>query len=128
MKELLQEWSRLDPEECKWHEVEGSWVVYDRRIMLALIDSDRVQSAVQVAIRLRGWHWALPNDISRDQDDSWGLPLIDNPPMKNYTAVVVTEQKRSSAKSYESYSDSPATALLLAYLKAIRNNVEAIND
>lgn len=110
MKDLLQEWAELEPSRCKfeaWADNYGHWVQQD--IITVWVGPrasggykvEIIQHAVQQAIEARGWVWSLVMQHTGSK----------------YLASARGRLGRSD--------DSPAHALLSAYLQAIKAQVAA---
>jgi hypothetical protein len=105
MTELLKRWSELEPERCEYQEEteyyhvmrNGRWA---KATIIATLDYDRIQGAVQEAINVHEWPWSVDCKSVEDEE---------------YTASIIG----GSFYAEEGSNDTPAAALLSAYLKAL---------
>lgn len=108
MKELLRRWSELEPNRCGkpgdvWQVMRETWCSAE---WFGGFDYDRIQGAVQGAIEARGWQWELHGS-------------------KAYSEAVV---KHVSIDMKIKNADSPAEALLSAYLAVLDTRKERIQN
>lgn len=116
MKELLQRWSRLEPNRCRHYRGDdslelfygGSWNrPFSLKHLIARNDMALIQAAVQEAIAARSWRWAGGSGFS-GVDHS--VDIYGTRPKLPWLA---------NGRSEESF----AAALLEAYLQALQADV-----
>lgn len=113
MEELLKRWAELEPARCRIELLESVWCCgMDRFLIGAEIDAVFVQCAVQEAIEARGLFWSVGQ---RRSGKTW---------LVHYVALVADDPAELRTKlSHGGISDTPAAALLTAYIAAL----EALN-
>jgi hypothetical protein len=114
MKELLERWSRLEPDRCRWGDDSyREWysALYDGDDEEAWFDGKPnlpyLQAAVQEAITARGWAWEVGYYTGRDP---FYVGFVDASPQAHAL---------EDYKHHDSYGDNPALSLLAAYLQAL---------
>jgi hypothetical protein len=89
-----------------WKAIQGYWIEHNR---LTLCDNellDTIQGEIQRAIQQRGYPWLVVCDIIGDDRNYWG-------------AINVDPNRDMDSWEFVEEGDSPAEALLAAYLQAI---------
>lgn len=111
LEALLERWAGLEPERCqiidRWAPDPVLLITSDNphgwRVGVGPWSRPTIQSAVQEAIEARGWHWLVGH--SGDNGRMFGC-------------VTLPQSPKARPLSREN-GDSPAVALLAAYLAAI---------
>lgn len=99
LETLLRRWAELEPARCRIELPESVWCCgMDRFLIGSQIDLVFIQCAVQEAIEARGWVWRVRGH-------------------GNYAVAWVWFNILSS--DHEQTADTPAAALLSAYLQAL---------
>lgn len=102
LEALLRRWAELEPGRCRLDTATNDLGVMLRDnwkkglTFMGEPDPERIQGAVQEAIEARGWHWTIQGKIQKT------YAHIDN-------------------IGGGAYADSPAAALLKAYLAAVKS-------
>ena len=97
IKALLERLKKVDPET---YDVIG----YGMQSVDIELEEDIIQGCIQRAIVEKGWKYVVSNDRARQPYGQIGIPISN----------VRTEYQ------HRNYADSPAAAILAAYIEAVR--------
>ena len=105
MQELLERLQEADPETHReWYASEG--VYPEEGYELSDVELDILQGTIQRAIEAKGWGFSIGLEIKNEGVDGW-------------SAFIGKPAPFGVQWSEESYGDSPASAILSAYLAAL---------
>jgi hypothetical protein len=112
MTELLKRWAELEPKRCRFDRKDYEWCVLTSTgwgcMDEGYLDKGWIQYAVQQAIEARGWEYTSGYRVGRNQMQYHGF--VDTLIGANRHTVYST--------------NSPAHALLSAYLQALNGEVK----
>ncbi len=122
LRKMLERWAELEPAQCKsikeefYAKIAGGWESCDSYHFLYTWHSlSRIQMATQEAITCRGWGFTLTNVFEPSSGDS---PAITG----GFDAQVYESSDGNYADAvWCADADTPAEALLLAYLTALES-------
>ena len=116
MEELLKRWAELEPDRCEIDEQGRAWIETEHANFTVYVDEvlekDHmlILGATMQAIESRyGW-WSFPNSRSVP----WSIPMNNESRFKYEACVCLSREP-----VYKLSNNSPADALLEAYLKAL---------
>ena len=121
MEKLLHKWAELAPDECRVKDFFGVdiWELMGLDANYQEPFKGTVIIATMQAIENRGWRWSFPNNERIDQDEQMYLTNTNRYEARIYTTWDYFGEKRYTDQDVVISYDSPAAALLSAYLQAL---------